>query len=402
MKALMLTNEFPPYTYGGAGAHVEYLSRELSHMFSVEVRCFGDQDIEKGNLKVKGFPLGEVPFGAPKPLHSVFGAVQRCWQMNADGLDVDLVHCHTWYSLLGGILAKLNYGIPLVVTTHSLEPLRPWKREQLAGGYDFSLWVEKAALEMADAIIAVSEGTKKDILKLFEVQEERVHVIHNGIDLNEFRKVESHEVLTRFGIPLGRPYLLFVGRITRQKGIVHLLEALSYVDPDFPVVLCASSPDTPAIAGEMKEALEKISAHREHIYWIQEILDKPSLVELYSHAGVFCCPSIYEPFGIINLEAMACEVPVVASAVGGIPEVVLDDITGFVVSVDQQEEAPFAPTNPAQFSQDLAERINQLMRDPALRQPMGEAGRRRVEEMFSWTMIAKRTKTLYEKVVEEN
>ena len=400
MKVLMLTNEFPPYTYGGAGAHVEYLSRELSHMLPVEVRCFGDQRVDHGNFNVRGFPLWEVPFGAPKPLHSVFGAVQRCWQMNADGLDGDLVHCHTWYSHLGGILAKLNYGIPLVITTHSLEPLRPWKREQLAGGYDFSLWVEKTALEMADAIIAVSQGTKDDILKLFQVPEERVHVIHNGIDLNEFKKVESHEVLTRYGIPTGKPYVLFVGRITRQKGIVYLLKALSYLDPDFPVVLCASSPDTPAIAAEMKEALENASAHREHIYWIQDVLDKPSLIELYSHAGVFCCPSIYEPFGIINLEAMACEVPVVASAVGGIPEVVVEDETGFLVPVDQYEEAPFTPKDPEQFAQELAERINQLMRDPALRQPMGKAGRRRVEEFFSWATIAKRTKGLYEKVVE--
>lgn len=400
MKVLMLTNEFPPYTYGGAGAHVEYLSRELSRMLPVEVRCFGDQEVEQGNLKVRGFALGEVPFGAPKPLHSVFGAVQRCWQMNAEGLDADVVHCHTWYSHLGGILAKLNYGIPMVVTTHSLEPLRPWKREQLAGGYDFSSWVEKTALEMADAIIAVSQGTKEDILKWFDVQEDRVHVIYNGIDLHEFTKVESHEVLTRYGIPRSQPYLLFVGRITRQKGIIYLVNALSYLDPGFPVVLCAGSPDTPAIALEMKEAVERASAHREQIYWIQDILDKPSLIELYSHAGVFCCPSIYEPFGIINLEAMACEKPVVASAVGGIPEVVVDDETGLLVPVDQYDEAPFTPKDPEKYAQDLAERINQLMRDPALRQPMGEAGRRRAEELFSWTAIAQRTKALYEAVVK--
>ncbi|MDH5428910.1 MAG: glycogen synthase [Nitrospirota bacterium] len=399
MKVLMLTNEFPPYTYGGAGAHVEYLSRELSHLFPVEVRCFGDQRVDKGNLTVRGFPLGEVSFGAPKPLHSVFGAVQRCWQMNAAGLDADLVHCHTWYSMLGGILAKLNYGIPLVVTTHSLEPLRPWKREQLAGGYDFSLWVEKTALEMADAIIAVSEGTKADILKLFAVREERVHVIHNGIDLQEFKKVDSHAVLTRYGIPTGKPYVLFVGRITRQKGIMYLLKALSHLDSDFPVVLCASSPDTPAIAAEMKEALAAASAHRDHIYWIQDVLDKPSLIELYSNAAMFCCPSIYEPFGLINLEAMACEKPVVASAVGGIPEVVVEDETGFLVPMDQQEEAPFSPKDPEKFALDLAERINHLMRDPALRQPMGEAGRRRAEALFSWAVIAKRTQALYEQVI---
>jgi glycogen synthase len=319
--------------------------------------------------------------------------------MNADGLGADLIHCHTWYTHLGGIMAKLNYGIPLVITTHSLEPLRPWKREQLAGGYDFSLWVEKTALEMADAIIAVSEGTKKDILKLFQVPEERIHVIHNGIDLKEFQKVESQEVLTRYGIPTGQPYVLFVGRMTRQKGISYLIKALSYLDEEFPVVLCASSPDTPAMAAEMKEALDQISAHRKHIYWIPDILDKQSLIELYSHAGVFCCPSIYEPFGIINLEAMACELPVVASAVGGIPEVVVEDETGFLVPVDQFEESPFSPKDPDQFAQDLADRMNQLMRDPELRQPMGKAGRRRAEELFGWDKIATRTKALYEKVL---
>ena len=399
MKVLMLTNEFPPYTYGGAGVHVEYLSRELSRLLPVEVRCFGDQDVAQGNLKVRGFQLATPSFGAPKPLHSVFGAVERCLQMTAGGLDVDLVHCHTWYSHLGGILAKLNYGIPLVVTTHSLEPLRPWKREQLAGGYDFSSWVEKAALEQADAIVAVSEGTKQDILRLYGGQEERIHVIHNGIDLHEFRRVTSHDVLMRYGIPMGKPYVLFVGRITRQKGIIYLVRALSHLDGEFPVVLCASSPDTPAIAAEMKEAVEQASAHRKHVYWIQDVLDKSSLIELYSHAGVFCCPSIYEPFGIINLEAMACEIPVVASAVGGIPEVVVEDETGFLVSVEQEEDAPFSPKDPEQFSQDLAERINQLMRDPALREPMGKAGRRRTEDLFSWTAIAQRTKTLYETVL---
>lgn len=395
----MFTNEFPPYTYGGAGAHVEYLSRELSHLLPIEVRCFGDQRLEEGNLKVHGIPLGDTPFTAPKPLHSVLGAVQRCWQMNAEGLGADLIHCHTWYTHFGGIMAKLNFGIPLVITTHSLEPLRPWKREQLAGGYDFSLWVEKMALEMADAIIAVSEGTKRDILKWFQVPEERIHVIHNGIDLHEFRNVQSQEVLTRYGIPAGQPYVLFVGRMTRQKGITYLIQALSYLDEEFPVVLCASSPDTPAMAAEMKEALDQISAHRKHIYWIPDILDKSSLIELYSHAGVFCCPSIYEPFGIINLEAMACEVPVVGSAVGGIPEVVVEDETGFLVPVDQLEEAPFTPKDPERFAQDLADRLNQLMRDPELRAPMGKAGRRRAEELFGWDKIAKRTKALYETVL---
>ncbi len=402
MKALLLTNEYPPNIYGGAGVHVEYLSRELSRFMPVEVRCFGEQFSEEGGLKIRGISLGEKEFGAPKPLHSVFGAVQRCADMGAMGVDADLVHCHTWYTHFGGVLAKLTYGVPLVITTHSLEPLRPWKREQLAGGYDFSLWIEKAAMEMADAIIAVSHGTKADILKLFNVPEERVHVIHNGIDLQEFRKVETHGALTRYGIPPDRPYVLYVGRITRQKGIRYLLEALQYVDHDIPVVLCAGSPDTPAIAAETRDAIDEVKAHRGQVYWIQEMLDKSSLIEMYSHAGVFCCPSIYEPFGIINLEAMACEVPVVATAVGGIPEVVVDEVTGLLVPLEQSGGGHISEKAFERFPQDLADRINQLMRDPDLRVPMGQAGRLRAVEHFSWTAIAKRTKDLYESVLAAN
>ena len=399
MKTLLLTNEYPPNTYGGAGVHVEYLSRELAKLMQVEVRCFGEQCSENGSLKVRGVPLAGKEIGAPKPLHSVFGAIQRSADMSGMGVDADLVHCHTWYTHWGGILSKLAYGVPLIITTHSLEPLRPWKREQLAGGYDFSLWVEKTALEMADAIIAVSEGAKADVLKHFQVPEDRVHVIHNGIDLQEFRKVESHEALVRYGVPVDQPYVLFVGRITRQKGIQYLIQALQYVDPDIPVVLCAGAPDTPAIAAEIREAIDMVKMHRGQIYWIQEMLDKPSLIEMYSHAGVFCCPSIYEPFGIINLEAMACEVPIVATAVGGIPEVVVDEVTGLLVPLDQHTEAPFTPKHPEMFAQDLADRLNQLMRDPALRLPMGQAGRLRAEEHFSWEAIARRTKHLYDGIM---
>lgn len=399
MKALLLTNEYPPNTYGGAGVHVEYLSRELAKLIQVEVRCFGEQFSETGSLKVQGIPLAGKVISAPKPLHSVFGAIQRNSDMCSLGVDADLVHCHTWYTHLAGIVSKLTYGVPLIITTHSLEPLRPWKREQLAGGYDFSLWVEKTALEMADAIIAVSEGAKADVLKYFQVPEERVHVIHNGIDLSEFHKVETYDALTRHGIPVDQPYVLFVGRITRQKGIQYLIQALQYLDPDIPVVLCAGSPDTPAIAAEVKEAIETARTHRGQIFWVQEMLDKRSLIEMYSHAGVFCCPSIYEPFGIINLEAMACEVPVVATAIGGIPEVVVEEVTGLLVPLDQQTEAPFAPKDPDVFVQDLADRINQLMRDPELRMPMGHAGRLRAEEFFSWEALAKRTKDLYEHLV---
>ena len=402
MKILLLTNEYPPLTYGGAGVHVEYLSRELAQVMPVEVRCFGNQDLAKGNLHVKGFDTPDSLWHAPKPLHPVFGATQRCLDINAVGVDADLVHCHTWYTHLGGILAKLTYGLPLVITTHSLEPLRPWKREQLAGGYDFSCWVERTALEMADAIIAVSRGTKSDILQHFKVQEERVHVIHNGIDPVEYHKQDGTEVLSRYGIDPSRPYLLFVGRITRQKGIVYLVRAIAHMDPGFQIVLCAGAPDTPAIAAEMKAAVDEVSAHREGVLWIQEMLDKKSVIELYSHAAVFCCPSIYEPFGIINLEAMACETPVVAAAVGGIPEVVVDGETGFLVPLDQFPDSPFTPKNPDQYAQDLAKPINRLMTDGELRTRMAVAGRRRAEEQFSWRAIAHKTQALYKRLVEHS
>jgi len=401
VKTLFLTNEYPPHIYGGAGVHVDYLSRELAKTIDVDVRCFGDQDFEKGKLKVTGFELDSSSFTCPKPLRSVFGAVRRCIDFNTTKIDADVVHCHTWYSHFGGILAKLNYGIPLVITVHSLEPLRPWKREQLAGGYDFSLWVEMTALEMADAIIAVSSETKHDITRLFDVDLARVHVIHNGIDLDEYHKVDSTAVLKRFGIDPQKPYLLFVGRITRQKGIIHLVRAIEFMERDFQVVLCAGAPDTPEIAQEMKDAVDQAKAKRSDIIWIEEMVDKPTIIELYSHAAVFCCPSIYEPFGIINLEAMACETAVVASGVGGIKEVVVDGETGFLVPLEQMNESPFEPTKPEKFERDLAARINQLIKDRHLRERFGRAGRKRAEEKFSWSAIAQQTKELYQSLARK-
>ena len=396
MKVLVLTNEYPPHIYGGAGVHVGYLSRELAKTMPVEVRCFGDQHLEESNLKVTGFELDTSKFTCPKPLRSAFGAVRRCLDFNTTNVDADLVHCHTWYTHFGGILAKKNYGIPLVVTVHSLEPLRPWKREQLAGGYDFSLWIEKTALEMADAIIAVSSETKRDIERLFDVDSARVHVIHNGIDPAQYRKVDSTAAHKRYGIDPDTPYLLFVGRITRQKGFQHLVRAIQFMDRNFQIVLCAAAPDTPGMAEEMKAAVERAKAQRNGIIWIDEMVDQKTACELYSHAAVFVCPSIYEPFGIINLEAMACETPVVASAVGGIKEVVVDGETGFLVPLEQMNGSPFEATSPEKFARDLAARINQLMKDRQLRERFGKAGRRRAEENFSWAAIAEKTKKLYE------
>jgi glycogen synthase len=395
VKVLFLTNEYPPHIYGGAGVHVGYLSRELAKTIDVDVRCFGDQNFKEGRLKVTGFELDTSGFTCPKPLQSVFGALRRDIDFNTTNIDADLAHCHTWYSHFGGILAKLNYGIPLVVTTHSLEPLRPWKREQLAGGYDFSLWVEKTALEMADAIIAVSAETKRDIERLFAVDPKRVQVIHNGIDPDEYHRVDSTAALERHGIDPKKPYLLFVGRIARQKGIIHLVRAIPFMDPDFPIVLCAGAPDTPEIAAEIEAKVARVRAERGNIIWIDRMLAREEVVQIVSHATVFLCPSIYEPLGIVNLEAMACETAVVATRTGGIPEVVEDGVTGLLVPFDPRDDGSRDPLDAERFARDIAERVNELLSDPARARRMGEAGRARAIERFSWPAIASETAALY-------
>ena len=401
MNILLLTNEFPPHIYGGAGIHVQYLSREVAKLMPVHVRCFGDQNITTGNLSALGFSLDSNSYTCPKPLRSVFGALQRSLDFNTLDFKAELVHCHTWYVHWAGILAKVNYGIPLVITVHSLEPLRPWKREQLGGGYDFTCWLEKTAIEMADAVIAVSRETKNDIEHLFTVRADRLHVIYNGIDLDEYKHVDSKAALKRFGINPVEPYVLFVGRITRQKGIVHLVNAIKYMDPGFQIVLCAGAPDTQEIAAEMKTAVSGAQRKHSGVIWIEEMVDVKTKIELYSNAAVFVCPSIYEPFGIINLEAMACRTPVVAAAVGGIKEVVVHGETGYLVSIDQMQESPFEPVAPDRFSRDLAARINELMADPAKRKAFGEAGRRRAEEVFGWPAIAHQTARLYESLTKK-
>jgi glycogen synthase len=398
MKALLLTNEYPPHVYGGAGVHVEFLSRELAKLIEVEVRSFGDQDVEDGRLTVHGYGLDESAFTAPATLRPVFGAFARNVAMAATNVDADVAHCHTWYSSLGGITVKQAYGIPLVATTHSLEPLRPWKREQIGGGYELSSWVERTALEMADAIVAVSQGTREDVLRLFDVEPERVHVIHNGIDLDLYRPTRSTAALERHGIDADRPFVLFVGRITRQKGIVHLARAIPEIDPTAQVVLCAGAPDTPEIAAEMEQAIDVARQGRDGVVWIQEMLPREQIVELYSNAAVFCCPSVYEPFGIINLEAMACGTAVVATATGGIVEVVVDGETGLLVPIELAGGESFDPVDPGRFSHDLATAINRVLTDAPLRERMGAAGRRRVEERFSWEAVARRTVELYERL----
>jgi glycogen synthase len=396
MKTLFYTREFPPYVYGGAGVHVEYLAEELSKLMNVEVRCFGDQDSKDDSLAVKGFPYDNPIFeNADDKLKAVFQTLSTGLHMNAEAIDADIIHCHTWYAHFAGIVAKLCYGIPLVITTHSLEPLRPWKREQLGRGYDASSWIEKTAIEMADALIAVSEETKEDILKYFNVDEKKIKVIYNGINLQEYIITSETETLDTYHIDKSKPYVLFVGRITRQKGIIHLVNAIKYIDPETQIVLCAGAPDTKEIGKEMEDAVNEVKKTRKNIIWIDKMVSKKEVIQLYSHADVFCCPSIYEPFGIINIEAMACDTAVVASAVGGIKEVVVHGETGLLIPVEQQKSAPFEPVNPDKFARDLADGINTLINDIELRKSMAQKGRKRVEDYFDWISIAKQVEELY-------
>ncbi|MFN7261189.1 MAG: glycogen synthase [Cyclobacteriaceae bacterium] len=403
MKVLFYTREYPPYVYGGAGVHVEYLARELSRLMEVEVRCFGDQNTSAEHLRILGFNSDSLSLTDTKAeLAPIFKTLTTCIQMNSGSMNADLVHCHTWYAQFAGILSKLCYGTPLVVTTHSLEPLRPWKREQLGRGYDASSWIEKTALEMADAVIAVSQETKQDVLKYFNVDEKRVSVIYNGIDLDEYTVTTDTQALDKFGIDKSKPYVLFVGRITRQKGIIHLVNAIKYIDSDTQIVLCAGAPDTEEIGLEMKKRVGEVQKTRSNVIWIAEMVSKKDVIQLYSHAAVFCCPSIYEPFGIINIEAMACKTAVVASSVGGIKEVVVDGETGILVPLEQETTAPFEAAHPDQFAKDLAAGINRLMGDEKLRESMGALGRKRVEKYFDWKAIAQQTQMLYKKILDHD
>jgi len=391
----MLTNEFPPEIYGGAGVHVDELTRHLRGLIELDVRTFGTASEEAGGWRVRGYlPALDVSH-ADERLRPMLAALSRDLAMVADPIDADVVHVHTWYTHLAGVLVRLAYGIPLVLTVHSLEPLRPWKREQLGGGYEVSSWVERTAIESADAVIAVSQGTRDDVLRLFDVRPERVHVIHNGIDPDFYQPDPATDALVRHGVDPSVPYVLFVGRITRQKGIVHLARAIRHLDPGVGVVLCAGQPDTPEIGREMAEAVAAAQAERPNVVWIGEMVSRTDVRQLYSHASVFCCPSVYEPFGIINLEAAACETPVVASAVGGIPEVVVDGETGLLVPVELRLDDPMSPVDPDRFELNLAGAINALMADPAAREAMGRAGRRRAVEVFGWESLARQTVDLY-------
>ncbi|WP_300335931.1 glycogen synthase [Accumulibacter sp.] len=402
MKVLLLTREYPPNVYGGAGVHVEYLADELARLMHVEVRCFGDQDTVSGGVRVKGYPFGKGSFAhVDKKLSGALDTFETNLETLSEQVDADLVHVHTWYAHLGGILAKNLYGIPLIHTVHSLEPLRPWKREQLGCGYDMSSWIERTSLNMADAVIAVSQGTKADILEHFDIDPDKISVIYNGIKVEQYRPTTNASALEQHFIDPEKPIVLFVGRITRQKGILHLVNAVRYINPEAQVVLCAGSPDTAEVRAEMEDAVKAVRHEGfRNLIWIQEMLSKPEVIQLYSHATVFCCPSIYEPFGIINLEAMACRTAVVASAVGGIKEVVIDGVTGYLVPLEQLHVAPFEPVNPDAFSRDLATAINKILDNPELAESMAAAGQQRAREVFSWSSIAQQTKTLYDSLLK--
>ena len=453
MRVGLMTREYPPYVYGGAGVHVEYLSRELAKSIEVEVHAWGETP-EADSLHdpaLPRLPNLHVHFEQPWPRISKGTEAKFKGALEALSLNLlenlhldklDVIHTHTWYVAMAGFLAKKIYNIPFVLTTHSLEPLRAWKAEQLGTGYALSSWMERTAVLDADAIIAVSNGTKADILKAYpDVDPARIHVIYNGIDLNQYQYTPDTSALIKYGVDPAKPYVLFVGRITRQKGVTHLVDAIPHLPPGTQVVLCAGAPDTPEIADEMRAkvqaltnvdvtaalhddppatgtqpptvALDSDNVHNppghaaatgdptgrgHNIVWIEQMVSKEEAIQLYSHCAVFCCPSVYEPFGIINLEAMACRAPVVASATGGILEVVVEGKTGHLVPFDADEETAF-PTDPAQFARDLAARVTALLRDPARAKAMGEAGRKRVEGHFSWTAIAAQTIELYKKLV---
>jgi starch synthase len=397
VRVALLTREFPPEVYGGAGVHVEYLSRELARRVDLGVHCFGAP---------RESPLVA---GAHRPWEQLAGASPSAAALEAMSVDlamakavegVDLVHSHTWYTNLGGHLAGRLWDVPHVATTHSLEPLRPWKAEQLGGGYALSSFCERVGLEGADAVIAVSEQMRRDVLSCYPaIDPARVEVIHNGIDPREYRPDPDTTAPIRLRIDTERPSVVFVGRITRQKGIVHLLEAAPMIDPAAQLVLLAGAPDTPEIAAEVRSLHAEVQGRRGGVIWVDTMLPRREVIQVLSHATVFVCPSVYEPFGLVNLEAMACETAVVASAVGGIPEVVVDGETGLLVPCEVTETGSFAdPAAARRFATALADGVNRLIADPAAVRRMGVAGRRRVVEHFDWEVIADRTAELYARV----
>jgi len=390
-RVALLSREYPPEIYGGAGVHVEHLARELARLVDVRVHCFGaprQDPLVAGTYE----PWDALPNdGKGMALRWLSGDLA----MVADLAEADVVHSHTWYTNFAGYLAQVLYGTPHVMTTHSLEPLRPWKADQLGAGYRLSSWVERTAIESAQAVIAVSQAMREDVLSVYPaVEPAKVWVVHNGIDPEEFFPDPATTGPERQGVDPAAPFVLFVGRVTRQKGISYLLEAARQFDPA-QVVLCAGAPDTPEIGEEVRRQVGALAKERPGVFWVEEMLPRAELVQLMSHARVFVCPSVYEPFGLINIEAMACGAPVVASAVGGIPEVVVDGETGFLVPFERSGDAYGTPADPVGFASAIAERVNRLLRAPDLAERLGQAGRQRVLEHFTWRAVAEKTAQVY-------
>ncbi len=395
MRVDLLTKEYPPAVYGGAGVHVTELVRALRRSIDVRVRCFGQPRDEEGT----------TAYDVPASLADANGALQTLAVdlQIADAVEgTDVVHSHTWYANEAGRLAQALHGVPHVVTAHSLEPLRPWKAEQLGGGYRISSDIERRAYEAADRVIAVSDGMRADILRSYPALDPaRVVTVYNGIDLDAWAPNPDADRARELGLDPAHPSIVFVGRITRQKGLPHLLRAARSLPEGVQLILCAGAPDTPEILAEVKGLVEELQSSREGVVWIDDVLPRDDLRALLSHATAFVCPSVYEPLGIVNLEAMACGAPVVGSATGGIPEVIDDGVTGFLVPIDQVQDGTGTPTDPARFEADLADALARMVADPEAAKRMGEAGRERARERFDWGRIAEQTREVYEAVIAE-
>lgn len=400
MKIALFSNEFPPNIYGGAGVHIDFLSQELAKLGTVEVRCFGDQNEDTTSMHVRGIDSCLSKMDDKENSHiKMFHNLSRNVEMSQATPNADIIHCHTWYTHLAGVFTRELLQVPLILTTHSLETHRPWKVEQLGNGYFLSRWIEDKAYKTADGVIAVSEQMKQDVIEAYDVAPEKVTVIHNGIDPEFYKPTFDEALLLEYGINPNIPFVLFVGRITRQKGISQLIAAAKHFNKNCQVVLCAGAPDTPEIAAETEALIADLKSEREGIILISEMLPREKVKVLYSHARVFACPSLYEPFGIINLEAMACETPVVGSLVGGIPEIIVEGNTGYLVPLESISRTDFNPADPESFQKNFAAKINLLLEDEALATKMGKEGRVRVLKQFSWESIAKTTFDYYQEVI---